>query len=161
MPRDILLKRYPSFVTGGPLPPGDVPVFVFHSLEPESFARKLDYLAGNGYLTLSSAEYVEVLAGARPAPDRAVVLTFDDGRGSLWTVGQPLLEQVLVEAGAQQEHGVLGRHQALAAGLSGTIALSVVEELVRTVEAIVVRAFDAEGYLLWLPEPVGPKPASP
>jgi len=93
VPRDILLKRYPSFVTGGPLPPGDVPVFVFHSLEPESFARKLDYLAGNGYLTLSSAEYVEVLAGARPAPDRAVVLTFDDGRGSLWTVGQPLLER--------------------------------------------------------------------
>jgi len=79
---------------------------------------------------------------------------------SAWA-SQERVEQVLVEAGAQQEHGVLGRHQALAAGLSGTIALSVVEELVRTVEAIVVRAFDAEGYLLWLPEPVGPKPASP
>ncbi|HEY2942815.1 MAG TPA: polysaccharide deacetylase family protein [Vicinamibacteria bacterium] len=93
VPRDILLKRYPPFVTGGPLPRGDVPVFVFHGLEPDSFGRKLDYLADNGYQTLSSTEYLEVLTGARPAPERAVVLTFDDGRGSLWTVGQPLLER--------------------------------------------------------------------
>ena len=93
VPRDILLRRYPSFVTGGALPRGDVPVFVFHSLEPDSFGRKLDYLAENAYQTLSSSEYLEVLTGARPAPERAVVLTFDDGRGSLWTVGQPLLER--------------------------------------------------------------------
>ena len=93
VPRDILLGRYPAFVTGGALPRGDVPVFVFHSLEPDSFGRKLHYLADNGYQTLSSSEYLEVLAGAQPAPERAVVLTFDDGRGSLWTVGQPLLER--------------------------------------------------------------------
>ena len=36
VPRDIVLRRYPPFVTGGPLPRGDVPVFVFHSLEPAS-----------------------------------------------------------------------------------------------------------------------------
>src|SRR6185436_12546385 len=41
VPRDLLLGRYPDFVTGGPLARGHVPVFVFHSLEPESFARKL------------------------------------------------------------------------------------------------------------------------
>jgi peptidoglycan/xylan/chitin deacetylase (PgdA/CDA1 family) len=93
VPRDILLRRYPPFVTGGPLPQGDVPVFVFHSLEPESFGRQLDYLAANGYRTLSSSEYLEVLLGTRPGPERAVVLTFDDGRGSMWTVGHPLLER--------------------------------------------------------------------
>ena len=48
VPRDIWLKRYPPFVTGGPLPGGDVPVFVFHSLEPHSFGRKLDYQLGYG-----------------------------------------------------------------------------------------------------------------
>jgi peptidoglycan/xylan/chitin deacetylase (PgdA/CDA1 family) len=93
VPRDILRHRYPPFVTGGELPRGNIPVFVFHGLEPESFGRKLGYLADNGYETLSSAEYLAVLIGARPAPPRAVVLTFDDGRGSLWTVGQPLLER--------------------------------------------------------------------
>src|SRR5262249_43501738 len=41
VPRDLLLGRYPDFVTGGALPKGQVPVFVFHSLEPESFGRKL------------------------------------------------------------------------------------------------------------------------
>ena len=39
VPRDLLLARYPAFVTGGALPRGDVPVFVFHGAEPQSFAR--------------------------------------------------------------------------------------------------------------------------
>ncbi len=70
----------------GPLPRGDVPVFVFHSLEPESFGGKLAHLADNGYVTLSADEYFAAPDGhARRAPERAVVLTFDDGRGSLWT----------------------------------------------------------------------------
>jgi peptidoglycan/xylan/chitin deacetylase (PgdA/CDA1 family) len=93
VPRDLLLGRYPAFVTGGPLPRGHVPVFVFHSLEPQSFSRKLQYLADNNYVTLSGTEYFQFLMGTRPAPAGAVVLTFDDGRGSLWSVGQPLLRR--------------------------------------------------------------------
>ena len=93
VPRDLLLGRYPPFVTGGPLPRGHVPVFVFHSLEPESFGRKLRYLAENDYLALSATEYFQFLVGTRPAPPNAVVLTFDDGRGSLWSVGQPLMRR--------------------------------------------------------------------
>ena len=93
VPRDLLLGRYPAFVTGGPLPRGHVPVFVFHSLEPDSFARKLQYLAENEYVALSATEYFQFLMGTRPAPQGAVVLTFDDGRGSLWSVGQPLLRR--------------------------------------------------------------------
>jgi peptidoglycan/xylan/chitin deacetylase (PgdA/CDA1 family) len=93
VPRDLLLRRYPPFVTGGPLPRGQVPVFVFHSLELESFGRKLAHLADNGYLTLSADEYLGVITGSRPAPEKAVVLTFDDARGSLWSVGCPLLRR--------------------------------------------------------------------
>jgi peptidoglycan/xylan/chitin deacetylase (PgdA/CDA1 family) len=91
VPRDLLLGRYPPFVTGGPLPRGDVPVFVFHSAEPRSLGRKLGYLAENGYETLSADEYLGVLAGEHDAPERAVLLTFDDGRGSVWSVARPLL----------------------------------------------------------------------
>jgi peptidoglycan/xylan/chitin deacetylase (PgdA/CDA1 family) len=93
VPRDLALGRYPPFVTGGALPKGDVPVFVFHSVEPESFGRKLQHLSDNGYRTLSAAEYYEGLTGTKPFPDKAVLLTFDDGRGSLWSVGAPLLRR--------------------------------------------------------------------
>jgi peptidoglycan/xylan/chitin deacetylase (PgdA/CDA1 family) len=93
VPRDLLLRRYPPFVTGGPLPPGHVPVFCFHGLEPASFGRRLAYLADNGYTTLSADEYFAVVSGRRAPPDRAVVLTFDDGRSSLRTVGWPLMRR--------------------------------------------------------------------
>jgi peptidoglycan/xylan/chitin deacetylase (PgdA/CDA1 family) len=93
VPRDLLLGRYPPFVTGGDLPRGHVPVFVFHSVEPASFARKLDHLVRNGYRTLSLDAYVDAISQAAPPPDKAVLLTFDDGRGSLWSVAHPLLEE--------------------------------------------------------------------
>ena len=93
VPRDLLLRRYPPFVTGGPLPRGHVPVFVFHSLEPESFGRRLAHLADNGYKTLSAEEYRQFLEGRAEAPEKSVALTFDDGRGSLWSVGRPLLRR--------------------------------------------------------------------
>ncbi|HXB56107.1 MAG TPA: polysaccharide deacetylase family protein [Vicinamibacteria bacterium] len=143
VPRDLLLGRYPDFVTGGPLARGDIPVFVFHSLEPESFGRKLRYLAENGYSTLSADEYFRALMGAGPVPERAVLLTFDDGRSSVWGVGAPLLRRYAmrgvvflvpgrmrerpgplpptweeVEAGRVRPEAVLGREQGEAAFLS-------------------------------------------
>lgn len=93
VPRDILLGRYPEFVTGDPLARGDIPIFVFHSLEPVSFERRLRYLDENGYRTLSGDELFYALMGATKVRDRAVALTFDDGRGSLWGVGLPLLKR--------------------------------------------------------------------
>jgi peptidoglycan/xylan/chitin deacetylase (PgdA/CDA1 family) len=114
VPRDLLLRRYPPFVTGGDLPRGHVPVFVFHGLEPEPFGSKLQYLADNGYRTLSADEYLGVLSGSAPAPERAVVLTFDDGRASLAGVGAPLLQRhgmkgiVFLVPGRTPEHPVGG-----------------------------------------------------
>jgi peptidoglycan/xylan/chitin deacetylase (PgdA/CDA1 family) len=93
VPWDLLRGRYPPFVTGGPLPHGHVPVFVFHTLERESFARKLEYLDRNGYVTLSLPEYLSVLREEAAAPPRAVLLTFDDGRASVRTVGLPLMRR--------------------------------------------------------------------
>ncbi|HET7293759.1 MAG TPA: polysaccharide deacetylase family protein [Vicinamibacteria bacterium] len=91
--RDLVLGRYPEFVTGGALPRGHVPVFVFHKLDPEVFGRKVRYLADNGYVTLSADEYFQFLVGGRPAPENAVVLTFDDGWSSVRSVGLPLLRR--------------------------------------------------------------------
>jgi peptidoglycan/xylan/chitin deacetylase (PgdA/CDA1 family) len=93
VPRDLVLGRYPEFVTGGPLPKGHVPVFVFHGLTPETFGPKLQHLASNGYVTLSAEELFQVIVGARVPPERAVALTFDDGRASVWSIGYPLLRR--------------------------------------------------------------------
>jgi peptidoglycan/xylan/chitin deacetylase (PgdA/CDA1 family) len=89
--RDLGAGRYPPFVRGGELPAGHVPVFVFHSLEPVSFERRLRFLADNGYRTLGADEHRDVIAQRSPAPEKAVVLTIDDGRGSVWSVAAPLL----------------------------------------------------------------------
>ena len=43
------------------------------------FEAQMQWLADHGYQTLSMAELVDVLNGKRPAPERSVVLTFDDG----------------------------------------------------------------------------------
>jgi peptidoglycan/xylan/chitin deacetylase (PgdA/CDA1 family) len=93
VPRDLLLRRYPAFVTGGELPRGHVPVFVFHSLDPAAFGGKLEHLARNGYVTLSTSEYRDVIEGRTPPPQRAVLLTIDDGRASVYSVGYPLLRR--------------------------------------------------------------------
>jgi len=93
VPRDLLLRRYPAFVTGGPLAAGEIPVFVFHGAEPETFSRQLAHLARNRYETLSVDEYLELLFARRKPPERAVLLTFDDGRASVWTVAAPLLKR--------------------------------------------------------------------
>src|SRR5262249_43437004 len=55
--------------------------------------RRLRYLDENGYRTLSADELFYALMGATKVKDRAVALTFDDGRGSLWGVGLPLLKR--------------------------------------------------------------------
>ena len=63
------------------------------------------------------------------------------------------VDLALNEAGAQQELGALGRHRALSATHSGEIEVVVLEEFVSTVDAVLLRAFDAEGYLLWMRDP--------
>ena len=113
VPRDLLLGRYPSFVTGGPLRRGEIPVFVFHGAEPESFSRRLDHLDRNGYRTLSADEYLAILRRQREAPERAVLLTFDDGRGSFWSVAAPLLSRRGMRATVFLVPGRMGSRAAL------------------------------------------------
>jgi len=63
------------------------------------------------------------------------------------------VELVLGEAGAQDELGVVGRQKVLSELSSGPVERGAVEELVATADLIILRAFDAEGYFLWLPKP--------
>ena len=44
-----LMTRDPAFVRGGGLDASDIPVFTFHSLEPRSFERRMEFLCDAGY----------------------------------------------------------------------------------------------------------------
>ncbi len=90
---NVLSLRYPGFVYGGGVSARYIPVFCLHAVDPEMLESMLSFLDSNGYTTLDADEYYAALTGQTAAPKRSVVLTFDDGWGSLWSVGYPILKR--------------------------------------------------------------------
>ena len=93
--RALLFRTYPEFVYKSvkEIPKNEIPVFTFHSVEYECFEAQVRYLADNGYRTIGADEYHDILLGKAQPQQKTVVLTFDDGRGSLWSVAYPLLKK--------------------------------------------------------------------
>jgi hypothetical protein len=90
----LLRRHYPRFVFDDVDELGGVvPVFTFHSARPETFEADCRFLAEAGYRTLSPDEFADVIEGRIAAPRRAVLLSFDDGTGSVWAVVHPLLRK--------------------------------------------------------------------
>ena len=88
-------RHLPAFVysKSPSLMPDEVPVFTFHYVEPVSFEAQLKFLQRNGYTALSGQEFENFLLGKFSAPSRSVLLTFDDGSASLFSVAFPLLKK--------------------------------------------------------------------
>ncbi|MBN1238486.1 MAG: polysaccharide deacetylase family protein [Gammaproteobacteria bacterium] len=86
LPRFVLERRPAERLPG-------VPVFCYHLTESEALDADLDFLARNGYRTIGSSELIEHLAGRHVLPDRAVMLTFDDGPRNFHDVAFPLLRR--------------------------------------------------------------------
>jgi peptidoglycan/xylan/chitin deacetylase (PgdA/CDA1 family) len=89
-----------------PTRPGPVPILMYHEIarpaesasrlavSPDAFAAQLAYLHDEGFTTVTVAGLRAALAGgAAPLPDRAVVLTFDDGYEDFHRRAMPLLER--------------------------------------------------------------------
>lgn len=91
----ILKKYYPDFVyDANPENLKDeIPVFTLHAVETERFHGQLRFLSKNGYRTLTCDQFFECITGSKNIPERAVVLTFDDGCESVWRVAYPLLKE--------------------------------------------------------------------
>jgi peptidoglycan/xylan/chitin deacetylase (PgdA/CDA1 family) len=89
---DLITGCYPAFLFGGAI--GDqLPVFHLHEVTHEWLEPRLQFLAGNGYRTVTCDEIARfVVDGVRPAP-RSIALTFDDAWASAYTVAYPLLKQ--------------------------------------------------------------------
>jgi peptidoglycan/xylan/chitin deacetylase (PgdA/CDA1 family) len=76
-----------------------VPVVMYHhvspsggplTISPENFESQMNWLASNGYVTLTADEFALFLCGA-PMPDRSVLLTFDDGYLDNYVHAHPIL----------------------------------------------------------------------
>ena len=86
-----------------------IPVLIYHEIATDGrppgetvialdrFEEQMRWLADHGYRTLSMAELVAIVAGARPMPARAVVLTFDDGWKNVLNA-VPVLERYRMKA---------------------------------------------------------------
>jgi peptidoglycan/xylan/chitin deacetylase (PgdA/CDA1 family) len=91
--RAALLGGLPHFVLSKqPAELGDsVPVFHYHTVDHEELEADLRFLRRNGYVAINADSLLDHLQGRRPAPERAVVLSFDDGPRHLHQVVFPLL----------------------------------------------------------------------
>jgi peptidoglycan/xylan/chitin deacetylase (PgdA/CDA1 family) len=83
--------RYPLFFWGFPLARAELPIFIYHDVSTEAFARDLEFLRVNGYRTIGLDEFMA--SGDRKAPnrERRVLLTFDDARSSFYDAALPTL----------------------------------------------------------------------
>lgn len=98
-----------------------VPIIMYHSIldnparqgdyviTPQQFEQDLRYLKENGYTTVVVADLIAYVKEGTPLPDKAVMLTFDDGYYNNLHYAHPLLEQygmraVLSPIGTWSEH---------------------------------------------------------
>jgi len=95
---ELVRFRYPAFVYGSDIRKGEIPVFCLHGAETDSFERYAQFLAENRYTTLSISEFYDILTRRLEAPERPILLTFDDGWGSVWSCAFPVLRDYGLKA---------------------------------------------------------------
>jgi peptidoglycan/xylan/chitin deacetylase (PgdA/CDA1 family) len=99
----LVVPLKPSNPTGV-LPNGyqTVPVLCYHRfgneggkmvVSPKVFGEQMAYLAQNGYRVVRLSELAEFLAGKRALPEKAVVVTIDDGYTSMYNHAYPILKR--------------------------------------------------------------------
>lgn len=90
-----LFKNYPNFVHSNKLKSieNEIPVFVFHTIDPKIFEEQLEYLKKNNYNTLSINEFYNIIEKKEKSKPNSVLLTVDDARTSFWKYAYPLLKK--------------------------------------------------------------------
>ncbi len=99
-----------------------VPILCYHRLgagnskmvvSPANFEAQLTWLVRNDYRVIRLAELAGFLAGERALPQRAVVITFDDGYESVYRHAFPVLKKLGLPATAFVYTDFLGGGDAL------------------------------------------------
>lgn len=80
-----------------------VPILCYHRLgagsskmvvAPAQFEAQMNWLVDKGYRVIALADLAAFLAGERQLPQRAVVITFDDGYASVYRHAYPVLKKL-------------------------------------------------------------------
>lgn len=115
------LARYRSYATDNDVDSGPI-VLTYHGIEaqassariysvtPQQFANHMAMLAAAGFETLSRDGFIEYM-NTGVAPPRSVLLTFDDGAKTIWTLADPVLGQYGFNSVAFVATDVIGQHQ--------------------------------------------------
>jgi len=100
-------SQKPVILTYHSISQGDSPL----KTSPELFAEQMEWLRDNARV-VSLSEIVAALASRRPLPERAVVLTFDDGFQDFYVSAAPLLHRWGLPATVFLATGYCGRTNA-------------------------------------------------
>ena len=103
--QEVVIPRRPWDLSG--VTPGGyqiVPILTYHNLAGQakgrlvlassSFREQMHYLKTNGYRVVSLADFIEFTRLNRQLPQRAVVLTFDDGYRAFKDYAYPVLKEL-------------------------------------------------------------------
>jgi hypothetical protein len=101
----LLLAAFAAWILTATLPTG-FPILEYHMVKddasaderryvvpPEEFAAQLDYLAAEGYTTITPQDYARARKGKQELPEKPVILSFDDGYEDNHRVVLPMLEE--------------------------------------------------------------------
>lgn len=103
------VKDVPQLTLPDPLPVRtvDVPILMYHrvavlhgdevgteldlTVDPQEFGLQMQWLADNGYQTITQLQLFNALMQGAPLPDRPVMITFDDGYRGIATLAAPIM----------------------------------------------------------------------
>ena len=80
-----------------------IPVLNYHQVEPkdgnpltlwpEQFEAQMEYLAAEGYTTITIDEMMDALENGSSLPEKSVIITFDDGYADNYEYAYPILKK--------------------------------------------------------------------
>lgn len=69
-----------------------------YAVTPTNFVRQMDWLRNNGYHFVSVSDVLADRDGKKPLPEKAVLITFDDGYQSVYEHAWPILKMFRIPA---------------------------------------------------------------
>ena len=75
----------------------EIPVFVFHQVEPDHLEKQFRFIKSNGYQTLAADALAEAVRWLKNE-ERFIAITFDDATWTFWAYAYPLLRKYKMQA---------------------------------------------------------------